>query len=797
MAKNIGIFVCGCRGLISDIIDLSRVEEELAKLKKSIGARVVHPWLCGDRGRDLIRQKIMDLGLDCIILAGCPGTVNGELFTGLVSEAGLPGEMMLRLDIREGCACPHFENPADAFRKAANLIRMWTARARLTEPLTPVILPGRREVAVIGGGLAGMTAALELAEAGVGVTLIEKESYLGGNVARLNKIFPRMCDARCGLTYLYNRLRETGNVNILTLSEIKSLEGSAGRYTASVVTMPRYVHEGLCHGCGKCVEACPVELADGYNYHLGKIKAVHRPYPLDPAGTHLIDRQYCPEGCEECSRACPSGAIDLEQKPLQRGLQFGSAVVATGWKPYPAEKVERLGCGAFPNVITSLQMERLAAGDGPTGGRILCPGSAREARRVVFIQCAGSRDANHQAWCSAVCCTASIKQALYIKEKIPECRVYIFYTDIRTPGDYEDLYLKAQQAGVIFIRTNPAEVVAGPSGTLKITAEDTLMGSVFETGADLVVLAAGMAPCGLAIEGRGGKADRGANSREILQRYGLISPGGFHTGHRQCFPLESADQGIYYAGCCQGPMDMGAAAQSALAASGKVLKTASPEVRVSPLVAAVERSGCDKCKRCLEECPYGVFHLDADGYPVPDRLFCRACHICVGSCPRQCIVPQGFGIKQQVAMIGAKIKEPAPEEPLVIAFMCENDAYPAALEAGRRKIAYPSNIHIIPVRCLGSVNMVLIKDGISAGIDGFLLAGCQSGECHYINGSDRAEERLDNLKDTLREMMMDPDRVRLLRIRIGDADVFAREAGAFVSRLRQLGPNPFKTAVMV
>ncbi|MFZ5631916.1 MAG: FAD-dependent oxidoreductase [Bacillota bacterium] len=791
MAKNIGIFVCGCRGSVSDTVNPARMQDELAKLKKSVGARVVHHWLCGDEGRDLIRECISQHGLDCIILAGCPSEVNGDLFTGLASEAGLPAEMVLRLDIREGCAYPHRESPAEAFRKAANLIRMWTARARLTEPLAPVILPGNREAAVIGGGLAGMTAALDLAEAGINVTLIEKESFLGGNVARLNKIFPRMCDARCGLVYLYNRLRETGKVKIMTLSEVQNLEGSAGRYTASVVTTPRYVREGFCNGCGKCVEACPVEVPDRYNYHLGRHKAVQAPYPLDPASSYLINRQYCPGGCRACSQACPAGAIDLTQEPVRSDLRFGSAVVATGWTPYPVERVQRLGYGIFPDVITNVQMERLAAEDGPTGGRIICPGSGQEARRVVFIQCAGSRDLNHQGWCSTVCCAASIKQALYIKEKDPRCRVYIYYTDIRTPGEYEELYLRAQQAGVIFIRTNPAEITADASGKLQIIAEDTLVGSVFEAEADLLVLAAGMTPCGV------GNENQGIYAGDILHRYGLVSPGGFHTGHRQCFPLESKDQGIYFAGCCQEPMDMGSAVKSALAASGRILKTGGLKVSVPPSVAVVDKSGCDKCKRCLEECPYGVFHLDKDGYPVPDGLFCRACQICMGSCPRQCIVPRGFAIKQQIAMIGAKIKEPAPGEPVVIAFMCENDAYPAAREAGRRGMAYPPNIHIIPVRCLGSVNMGLIKDGISAGIDGFILAGCRPDECHYITGADRTRDRINNMEDTFRDMMMDPERIKFLSIRTGEAGVFTREAKLFVDRLRELGPNPFKAAVVV
>jgi heterodisulfide reductase subunit A/quinone-modifying oxidoreductase subunit QmoB len=244
-------------------------------------------------------------------------------------------------------------------------------------------------------------------------------------------------------------------------------------------------------------------------------------------------------------------------------------------------------------------------------------------------------------------------------------------------------------------------------------------------------------------------------------------------------------------------MDMASTVKSALAASGRILRTGRREVPVSPLVAAVNRPGCDKCKRCLEECPYGVYHLDPEGYPVPDGLFCRACQICPGSCPRQCIVPQGFGIKQQMAMIGSRIKEISPGEPLVIAFMCENDAYPASREAGRRGIGYPANVHIIPVRCIGSVNMVLIKDGISLGIDGFLLAGCRSGECHYITGADLAEERVKNIKDTFLDMAMEPDRIKFVRLGISEAGTFAKEAGEFVDRLRQLGPNPLKTAVIL
>jgi len=793
VANSIGIFVCGCRGLVSDSIDLTLMEAELAKLKKSVGARVVHPWLCGDQGCETIRENIADRGLDCVILAGCPENVHGPLFDGLATGAGLASEMLLRLDIREGCAYPQRGSPDHSFRKAANLIRMWTARARLMKPFEEIKLPGYRAAVVAGGGLAGLTAALELAEAGINVTLIEKESFIGGNVARLNKVFPRMCDSNCGLTYLYSRIKDTGRARLMTLSEIVSLRGKAGRYEAGVVTRPRYIKEGICNGCGQCVKACPVEVPDRFNCGLGSHRAVQAPYPMDLAGAYLINREYCPEGCEACSRACPAGAIDLTQKAGETRINFGTMVVASGWSPYPVERVERLGFGVFPDVITNMQMERLAAENGPTGGGIICPGSGRKARRVVFIQCAGSRDVWHQGWCSSVCCTASIKQALYLRERDPGCRVYIFYNDIRTPGDYEDLYVRAQEAGVLFVRTNPAEVLADPSGGLKIIAEDTLTGRVIETTADLVVLAAGMTPAGDLMK----VIEEEVVDRKSLLKYGLVGYSGYHTGHRQCFPMETAAQGIYFAGCAQGPMDMGGTALSALAASAKALKAAGREVIVSPHIAVVDKTGCDKCKRCLEECPYGVFHLDEEGFPVPDGLFCRGCHVCVGSCPRQCIVTQGFGLKQQAAMVSSRIKEIAPGEPVVIAFMCENDAYPAVLEAGRRGLRYPPNIHSIPVRCIGSVNMAVIKEGISAGVDGFLLAGCRSGECHYLSGSDRARERLDNLRETLNDMMIEPARVKFLSLGIDDASVFVREACEIVENLRAIGPSPFKNAIVI
>lgn len=794
MADNIGIFVCGCQGAVSDVVDLAGVEAGLLKVKKSVGAKVFHPGLCSAAGASLIKETVKANGIDCMVVAGCPATVRRDFFRDIAEEAGLPPEMIFRVDIREGCAYVHRSDPGKATVKAVNLIKMWNGRARLAVPYKTVAVSGNSDVIVLGAGLAGLTAAAELAEAGINVTIIEKEAFIGGRVAQFNKIFPRMCDARCGVTFLLNRLEENPRVKILTRSEIVGLRGSAGRFEADVITRQRCVDGARCDYCGKCEPVCPVEVSSEYDFGLSRHKAIHRPYPMDPDGSYIIDRSACPAGCNMCARVCPAGAIQLSGRPASSSIKFGSLIVATGWRPYAAERVARLGFGSYDNVITSVQMERMTAPDGPTGGRLLCPGSGMEPRTVVFIQCVGSRDINHQRWCSSVCCTATLKQALWIKNQNPRTRVYVFYTDIRSAGEYEDLYLQAQEAGVIFVRSRPSEITLDSDGrALLVRGEDTLMGRTLTASADLAVLAVGMTPSGIpgvVTDFVNGLSD--GVGLDYLSKYGLINQYGFFVGHKQCFPLESMAQGIYMAGSCQEPMDMSNAARSGLSAACKALRAAGGRVPVSPLAVRVDKAGCDKCKRCVEECPYGVLYLDRDGYPVPDQLYCRTCLCCVGACPRHCISAQAFSTPQLVKMITARVRELGPGEPRVIAFLCENDAYRAALEAGRLKLDYPAGVYVIPVRCVGSLNMVLIQDGLPEGIDGFMIAGCRSGECHYISGPDRTKERIENIKITLGEIMIEPERVKFLHLGVRDAAKFVSEAGKFVDQLKKMGPSPFK-----
>jgi heterodisulfide reductase subunit A/quinone-modifying oxidoreductase subunit QmoB len=364
--------------------------------------------------------------------------------------------------------------------------------------------------------------------------------------------------------------------------------------------------------------------------------------------------------------------------------------------------------------------------------------------------------------------------------------VFVYYMDIRAYGEYEDIYREAQERGVVFVRSNPAEVTAGGGGRLLIRGEDTLLGRCYETEVDLVVLAAGVSPNGApeCVEqfiGSGG-----------LKDYGLLNGNGFFTGHRQCFPFDSKMSGLFPAGGNQEPLDMAGTVRGAAGAAGKALKALSQKIETTPYAPIIDIPSCDKCKRCLEECPYGVMYLDGEGFPAPNLSHCRGCQICMGACPRRCIETQGFNTRQMINMVTAKLREVGPGEPLVIAFLCENDAYQAVLQAGQKGLSYPPNIHIIPVRCLGSCNMILIKDALPLGVDGFVFAGCMSGECHSITGADRAEERLNNMAITLKDMMIDPGRVKFLRMRIGDSRKFVEEMTDFVDRLKAMGPSPFK-----
>ncbi|OGP56676.1 MAG: heterodisulfide reductase subunit A [Deltaproteobacteria bacterium RBG_13_61_14] len=354
----------------------------------------------------------------------------------------------------------------------------------------------QKNILVIGGGISGITVALEAAEAGYEVTLLEKSPSLGGRVAQLNLYFPKLCPPFCGLEINYRRLRSNPKIKIHTLAEVTRITGEPKNYTATVELKPRLVNE-KCTACDACVAACPKERPNPFNYGLDQTKAIYLPHEMALPMRYVIDSEVCPGvSCGQCLSACKYQAIDLMMKPQTIELKAGAVVYATGWKPYPAEKIDNLGFGKIPNVITNVIMERLAAANGPTQGKILRPSDLKPVSSVAFVQCAGSRDENHLAYCSSVCCLASLKQASYVRSQYPEAKLYMFYIDLRALGRMEDFLEKIKaETGLELIKGKVAKV-SEEAGTGRVTveAEEVLAGRKRRETVDLVVLATGMMP---------------------------------------------------------------------------------------------------------------------------------------------------------------------------------------------------------------------------------------------------------------------------------------------------------------
>ena len=404
-----------------------------------------------------------------------------------------------------------------------------------------------KPVLVIGGGIAGLTAAVELADAGCDVILVEKSASLGGRVARMHQYFPKLCPPSCGLEMHYRRLRSSDRIAVLTQAEVQAVTGVPGDYQAFVEVRPRFVNES-CTLCGACAEACHAERADEFNYGLAKTKAAYLPHGMAYPALYAIDRAACPDGCSACQAACTYGAIHLDAQPEVRKLAVSAIIAATGWKPYDASRLDNLGSGKFPNVVTNVVLERMAAADGPTAGRILRPSDGKAPRTVAFVQCAGSRDENHLPYCSAVCCAASLKHAAYIRALYPEAAITIFYIDIRTPGRLEDFYAKiGADANVQLIKGKVARIEENQATRdLLVTAEDTLAGRKSTQQFDLVVLATGIVP-----------QSEGLPAALRRDEFGFLEDG---------------------AGCVRRPADVSATVQHATGAALKALQVANRSV---------------------------------------------------------------------------------------------------------------------------------------------------------------------------------------------------------------------------
>ncbi len=659
---KIGVYICHCGVNIASVVDVEEVAKYAEKLPDVVLAKH-YLYMCSAPAQEMIKEDIKEHGLNRVIVASCSPRMHEPTFRRVVEEGGLNPYLFDMTNIREHCSWVHPDEPQRATKKAKDLIRMSVARARLLEPLQKREMPVTVRALVIGAGVAGIRTALDLAERGFDVCLVEKAPSIGGRMAQLNVLYPTGEHALDVLKPLMDAVVSSPKIQLLTNSEVSAVDGFIGNFKAKINVKPRYVTE-KCDACGKCETICPVEVLNEFDYGLGKRKAIHIPFPDAIPRKYIIDDKNC-DKCGKCVEVCEKGAIDLEEQTKEIEADVGTIIAATGHDLYDPPEGE-YGYKVYENVITTAQLERLLNENGPTKGQLLFNGSPPKS--VVFISCVGARqepevykpvkeDQQLHRYCSRVCCMAGINNALEIKEKYPATRVYYLYRDIRTFGKgHEDYYRKAGESGVLFMKYRPEAppVVSGNPDDLVVTVQDVLTNNeTLAIPADLVVLNVSMIPQ--------------VDAPDVQSMLKIVRgiEGFFTEAHAKLRPLDTPTDGIFLAGTAQGPKDItDSAAMGSAAAAKASIPLAKGKVELEPTVAYVDLSKCDGCAMCVEPCTFKAIEIEEHKEngeikkrAVVNEALCKGCGGCAATCPPKAIYVRHFTLDQIGAMINAALTE--------------------------------------------------------------------------------------------------------------------------------------------
>lgn len=650
--ERIGVYVCHCGTNIAGVVNVGEVSTWAAENLKDQGVVIArdYKFMCSSLGQELIQKDIKEQGLTRVVVAACSPHLHEATFRNACKGADLNPYLCELVSIREQSSWVHTDKDA-ATEKAKALISGGVSRVVHHEALEPLHVPIHPDTLVVGGGIAGIQAAIEIADAGYHVYLVEREQTIGGHMAQFDKTFPTLDCSACILTPKMVQAGNHPNITLLTYSEVEKVDGYVGNFVVTIRKRARSVNEKDCTGCGICWEKCPKKVVDNiYEAGMGTRKAIYVSFPQAVPKYPVIDRENCTyyiKGtCKACEKFCPTNAIDFAQEDEILNVEVGNVILATGYDPFDARRITQYGYGRLANVFTSLEFERLSNAAGPTSGNMLLRDGKTTPKVVGIVHCAGSRDKNYNEYCSAICCMQSLKFAHLVQERTG-AEVYNFYIDIRTPGKgYEEFYHRLLDEGTHFIRGKVAEIsdaarLPEEEGKLIIQAEDTLTGNQLRVPVDMAILSTGLEPR--------------HDAKEVAKKFGIScsADGWLIERHPKLDPVATVTEGIYIAGCVQGPKDIPASVAQGAAAAARILgKIQQKEVSLEPVRASINEDQCSGCRICNNLCPFNaiLFHEDKMLSEVNPAL-CQGCGTCVAACPAGAISGTGFSNLQIMSQI--------------------------------------------------------------------------------------------------------------------------------------------------
>ncbi len=663
--QRVGVFVCWCGSNIAGTVDVQAVSEAL-KNEPGVVFSTNYQYMCSQAGQDMIKDAVKEHNLTGIVVCSCSPRMHEATFRKTAAAAGLNPYMVEIANIREQCSWVH-KDIQTGTEKAIILGKAAVAKVNLNTPLTPGESPVTKRALVIGGGIAGIQTALDIADAGFPVDIVETKPTIGGKMAQLDKTFPTLDCAACILTPKMVDVAQNEKIRIFSYSQVSEIKGFVGNFDVTIKKNARYVKEDICTGCGACVEKCPMKkVPNEFNLGMDNRSAIYIPFAQAVPKVATIDPNACnmlKNGkCGLCARVCTAGAIDYTQKDEYINEKYGAIVVATGFNPISMEKFDEFSYNQSKDVITSLEFERLTNAAGPTAGHLERPSDGKSPKTIVFVQCVGSRcdscSEKGKEYCSKICCMYTAKHAMLTRDKYPDTEVYVFYIDVRTPGkNFDEFYRRAvEEYGVKYVKGMVGKVT--PEGDkLKVQASDLIENKQLHIDADLVVLAAAIEP------------DKSARPLATMLTASMDTNDFFTEAHPKLRPVESPTAGVFLSGACQGPKDIPETVSQAGAAASKVIGLlAKDKLTGNPCVAGSNELMCNGCSSCERVCPYGAITYEDKEFRMPDRTnktrrvavvnpaVCQGCGACTVACPSGAMDLNGFKSNQIMAEVDAICK---------------------------------------------------------------------------------------------------------------------------------------------